>query len=308
MPRQSLNPGFRAQCDIWSSGALVISRVSAPAIQVSRTKVLVRRNPVDHWVITLSHCATMAVRTGDASLEAPAGVPLVLSPGNELVSERSHDDRLLFYLPRDSFRELAPALDAARGTVLNTPSGKLLADYMALLQRYLSDLAPEDLPRLTGAFRAMLGACIAPSPDRLAVAASQIELGRLEMVRRVVRDHLHSPSLGPNMLCRRLATSRSQLYRLMQSAGGITRYIQRQRLLEGYSALCHASNTKPIAAIAEELCFADGSAFNRAFRHEFGMSPRDVRAASRAGLAPAAMPRACAGPELRKLGDYLRLF
>ena len=63
----------------------------------------------------------MAVRTGDASLEAPAGLPIVLSLGNELVSERSQDDRLLFYLPRDSFREIAPALDATRGTVLNTP-------------------------------------------------------------------------------------------------------------------------------------------------------------------------------------------
>jgi AraC-binding-like domain len=215
MPRRPLDAGFPAECKLWKVGALAISRVSAPAIQLSRTKTLIRRNPVDHWIITLSPRVTMAVRTGNASLEAPAGLPIVLSLGDEWVSERSQDDRLLFYLPRDSFREIAPTLDAACGTVLNTPLGKLLADYMALLVRTLPDLTPEDLPQLTGTVTAMVEACIAPSPDRVTIATSQIDLGRLEKVRRAVRSHLHSPSLGPAMLCRQLATSRSQLYRLM---------------------------------------------------------------------------------------------
>jgi AraC-like DNA-binding protein len=145
-----------------------------------------------------------------------------------------------------------------------------------------------------------------PSPDHLALAANQIDLGRLEGVRRAVRSHLHSLSLGPDMLCRLLATSRSQLYRLLEGEGGVTRYIQRQRLLEGHAALCDAASTKTIAAIAAELCFADGSGFSRAFRHEFGMSPRDVRAAFLAGLAPAAVPKTGFGLESRKLGDCLR--
>jgi AraC-binding-like domain len=127
MPRLPLDAGFPAKCQLWRVGALAISRVTAPALQFSRTKTLIRRNPVDHWVITLSHRAAMAVRTGDASLEAPAGLPIVLSLGNEWVSERSQDDRLLFYLPRDNFHEIAPALDAARGTVLNTPGANCSA-------------------------------------------------------------------------------------------------------------------------------------------------------------------------------------
>jgi AraC-binding-like domain len=151
LPRQPLDSGFPAKCELWQMGALAISRVSAPAIQLSRVKSLIRRNPVDHWVITLSHRTTMAVRTGDAALEAPAGMPLVLSLGNEMVSERSRDDRLLFYLPRDSFREIAPTLDAACGTVLNTPLGKLFADYMALLVGTLPDLgSPADLFKTVG--------------------------------------------------------------------------------------------------------------------------------------------------------------
>jgi AraC-like DNA-binding protein len=307
-PRQLVDDGFPAESRLWKLDGLALSRVSAPAIHVVRTKAHIRRNPVDHWVITIGNRVTTAVKTDDAALQAPARVPFVLSLGNELISERSQDERLQLYLTRDGFCEIAPMLDAARGTVLNTPLGGLLADYMLLLERNLPDLAPEDLPRLTGAVRAMVGACIVPSPDRMAIAASQIGFGRLERVRRAVRRHLRSPSLGPDVLCREVGTSRSQLYRLLEGEGGVARYIQRQRLSEGHAAICDVSNTKTIAAISEELCFADASGFSRAFRHEFGMSPSDVRAASLAGLAQAAMSKDRIGPEVRTLSDCLRAF
>ena len=102
--------------------------------------------------------------------------------------------------------------------------------------------------------------------------------------------------------------SRSQLYRLLDGEGGVTRYIQRQRLREGYAALCDTSHSRPIAAIAEELCFADASGFSRAFRQEFGISPNELRAASRAGLALAARPKYRIGSEVRNLRSCLRAF
>jgi AraC-like DNA-binding protein len=98
--------------------------------------------------------------------------------------------------------------------------------------------------------------------------------------------------------------SRSQLYRVLESEGGAAHYIQRRRLSESFSILCDVSNTYPIAKIAEALCFADASSFTRAFRHEFGVTPREVRAASLAGQAPtAAKPDGSHVP-----GDFLRGF
>ncbi len=199
-------------------------------------------------------------------------------------------------------------LDAVRGTVLPTPLGKLLGDYMLLVERNLPDMPPEDVPQLTSAVRAMVEACVVPSSDRLAIAAHQINLGRLERARRVVRHYLRCPSLGPDMLCRQLATSRTQLYRLLESEGGVTRFIQHQRLLQAHVALCDASNTKPIRAIAEELCFTGGSSFSRAFRKEFRMTPREVRGACLAGVAPLALPKNRIAQKIRDFGDCLRAF
>ena len=113
--------------------------------------------------------------------------------------------------------------------------------------------------RLKDAVQAMVEACVAPSAERLVKAGSQINLTLMERVRRAVGKHLRSQTLGPDKLCREAATSRSQLYRLLASEGGVATYIQRRRLSESFAILCDVSNNLSIGRLAETLCFADAS-------------------------------------------------
>jgi AraC-like DNA-binding protein len=154
---------------------------------------------------------------------------------------------------------------------------------MFLLERNLPGLTAEGGARLPSAVQAMLAACIAPSPDRAANARRSIEVTLMERVRQAVRKHLRSRSFGPGKLCREAATSRSQLYRLLEGEGGVAHYILRRRLSESFVILCDVSSAFSISAISEALCFADASSFSRVFRREFGMTPSDVRAAALAG-------------------------
>jgi AraC-like DNA-binding protein len=305
---RSPDNGFPAKNSTWKLSGLAFSHVSAPAIYILRTKALIRRNPVDHWVITLARLGTADLKTREASLSPPAGVPFVVSLGDEMANDRSDYDQVQLFLARDSFQAIAPLLDAARGMTLDTPQGKLLADYMLMLRRNLPALTAGHGSRLPSAIQAMLAACLAPSVDRMAGARLQIDLTQMERVRRAVRKHLRSPSLGPDKLCRETATSRSQLYRLLEGEGGVARYIQRRRLSESFAILCDTSSNFSINAIAETLCFADTSSFSRAFRREFGMSPSEVRGASLAGLPPAATPKGPAGPGTHSFADCLRPF
>jgi AraC-like DNA-binding protein len=161
---------------------------------------------------------------------------------------------------------------------------------------------------LAQAVCAMVTASVAPSPDRLDAARRQIDLGRLERVRVVVRKNLRSPSLGPATLCRAVGLSRSQLYRLLEDVGGVARYIQSQRLREAHAMLSGSGAAKPVSVISEELCFADASTFSRAFRREFGCSPSEVRSAAPGGLALAVLSRGRAGGETVDFSDLLRGF
>ncbi|WP_181832727.1 helix-turn-helix domain-containing protein [Bosea caraganae] len=276
--------GFLAESTVWTFGGFGLSHVKAPSLRASRSNALVRRNPVDHWVITLGQHVTTGLG-GGVSLNVPPRIPFVVSLGREMVSQRAHDERLQLYLPRDSFGDLAPVLDAMQGQALDKPLGKLLGDYIGLLQRNASELSQADLPRLTNAVRSMVLACIAPTVDHSIHATSLIDLSRREKARQVIERHLRQPSLGPATLCREMGMSRTQLYRLLHDEGGVARFIQRRRLLQSYAELSDPLNRRSITVIAETLCFQDASSFSRAFRQEFGMTPRDVRAAWSTGQA-----------------------
>jgi AraC-like DNA-binding protein len=292
---------FPAEIHLWKLGALAMSRTSAPPVNVVRTKGHLRRDPIDHWVI--SYCARGAhsAITAGASLEVPARVPFLWSLGQEFLHERTHVDRLQFFMPRDAFRDIAPLLDAALGSALDTPLGHLLGDYMMALEGHLPTVTAADLPRLASAVGAMVAAAVAPSAERVAVARWQIDLGRRERVRQAVRRHLRTPTFGPTVLCRLVGMSRSNLYRLFEDAGGVARYIQRQRLIEAHSVLSNPATAKTISVIAEDLCFADASSFSRTFKREFGNSPSEVRSAAMAGLPLSPMTQ---GPVLSDGADF----
>jgi AraC-like DNA-binding protein len=310
VPAPTRDEGFVAQNETWGVPGITLSRVNSPANTVNRTTSVIRRNAIDHWVFTLSkQSASDVTARGGISFEAPPQTPFILSFGEEMAIRRRTDDRRIqVILARDSFPTIAPLIDAARGRTINTPGARMLADYMLLLERNMPVLEAENSQRLRSAVEAMLVACLAPTAKGLAAARDQINLTLMERVRQAVRRNLRSHLLGPDKLCREAATSRSQLYRLLESEGGVTRYIQRRRLLESFSLLCDAGNDVSIGAVAEMLCFADPSTFSRAFRREFGMSPKEVRALSHAGLPPAPPAKEVTGPAIRTFSDCLRAF
>ena len=188
------------------------------------------------------------------------------------------------------------------------PLGRLLGDYMLALERRLPSLTPLDVPVLTKAVQAMVAAAIAPSHDRVVHAKGQIGLGRMEQVRKAIRRHLRSPVLDPATLCRLVGISRSNLYRLLELAGGVTRYIQTQRLQEAYSVLSNPVSDTTISAIADDLCFPEPSSFSRAFRREFGYSPSEVRSAALSGVVIPTMPLAGRCTISLASSDFLRGF
>lgn len=282
---------FAAHHKSWNVPGLSLSWVTAPALSVLRSKTLIRREPVDHWAITVGTRGVTRLDSPHGQLAAPPSMPFVLSLGQEMKNERDADERIQLYLARDTFYGLSPVLDACCMTTVNSNGGRLLADYLALMMRNLPDLPVEDAARLVEATRSMLAACLAPSLSANGEARSVINVTMMDRVRQVVRRNLKSPKLGVALICREAFASRSQVYRLLQGEGGVARYIQKLRLSEGFAQLCDDSRRDTIEALAEQLCFSDASTFARAFRREFGVSPSDVRIAAQSGVSPAALAR-----------------
>jgi hypothetical protein len=133
IPKHPAGDGFLAENHTWKLAGLAVSRTSGPPVHVVRTGSHLRRDPVDHWI--LSYCIRGAhfTRTARTSLEVPARVSFLWSLGEEFAYERTHADQIQFFMSRDTFDDIAPLLDAALGSVLDTPLGHLLGDYLLAL-------------------------------------------------------------------------------------------------------------------------------------------------------------------------------
>lgn len=297
--------GFLARREAWALGSLAFATMQGPAVRLSRTALQARRGSFDHWMISIARHGERRVRSGDASVTLPAGLVSVSSLDEVFVSDRTDIDWLCLFVPREVVPELGSALYALRNRPLDTPMGRILAAYLQQLAAELPHLDASELPRVVEATRAMIAASIAPSADAMAAAKAPIEVMQISRIRALIHRHLGSAMLGPALLCRLAGMSRSRLYRLLVSQGGVAHYIQTERLRAASRALADPRDRRGIAEIAQDTGFFEHSTFSRTFRRAFGCTPREFRIAVLAGHV---VPLMSATPEsrLRDLADVLR--
>lgn len=298
-------PGFPAEAVFWSLGSVGLSRVRAPRLRAIREERHVRRDPTDHWSITFGGQETR-LTLPQGRVIIPAHRPFVTSLSQMVVSERAADERHTLFLARDRFASLAPDLTRLQGGWMEGAAAQLLMDFLRLLERSLPGLSEEERALLPQAIAGMVAACAAPSAARVAAAAPQMDIARLERVREVVRRRIGSAMLTTTTICREVGISRSQLYRLLESEGGVMRFVQRMRLRAAQAALSDPTDHRSVAAIGEAHGFHDPSSFSRAFRREFGAAPMELRTAALSGAAPRLVRRPQMLAETASLRDALR--
>lgn len=277
-PSAAGRTSFAMSQRIWPLGRLVLTSTRLP-----RTGHPVRwshwqKGVLDHWYVVLP------CHFDEAGLvhQKPEARPCIHSLARPLTTEIADDGALTLFVPRDLLA--SSCLDQLLDMSLDNGLGALLADLMLALDRRLPLVEPCELDHLIEATRCFLDACARPSRDRLIEAQAPIDLALLERARRRIRLRLTEPGLSPEAICKDLGVSRSRLYRLFEPIGGISAYVRRQRLLGARHALLDPLDVRPIARIAEQWAFTDASVFSRAFRQEFGISPRQAREAGRIGL------------------------
>lgn len=273
--------GFAADIRAWDLGRIAVTRSSTPVGGFFRTASHIRNSSLDHWCF-------VAIKTGSVQTFGRNGINLA-DPGSLFVKSLHtpvegamvETTSLCVFVPRDFCRERVAAIDAVDETVLDSGLGRLLASYLVSLDRQLRWLSTDEIPGVLAATRAMIDACVAPTPDRIAAALTPINATLLERARETVQVNLMSPSLGVDSICRDLGISRSRLYRLFEDIGGVVHYIRSRRLLDAHRVLSAGTDNRPIVEIAAERDFLDPADFSRAFKREFGYSPREARLQTR---------------------------
>ena len=176
---------------------------------------------------------------------------------------------------------MAPAIDRVddlHGRVLRPAATPILLDFLRSLVRHADDIA--NTKSLAHAFVELLGGALAGAEAR------RTDRGREEVLRRETVEHyiqanLHRRKLSADAIGDALGISRSALYRLMETQGGVTQFIQKKRLSAVRDALEGGSDLS-LADLAEQHGFADEVRLRRLFAGAFGVTPAAYRAEVRA--------------------------
>jgi AraC-like DNA-binding protein len=120
---------------------------------------------------------------------------------------------------------------------------------------------------------------------RTAVRRTGPELAQAEQVRMrtdaIIYEQAADPNLTPAVIAAQLNISLRQLYRSFNGTESPAARIRRRRLERAAEILAARSGPGHVERVAVECGFASAEYFSRAFRREFGLSPRAYRSAHR---------------------------
>jgi AraC-like DNA-binding protein len=268
LPMGERSAGFAAEFSSWALGDLLLTHVvysGAPSRQWRHHP----RSYLDHWCVVLARTTA----ADGSSYEELSFRSLALP----FEGQAEDSEVITLYIPRDQSSAEEQRLDDAHGRDVSRELAPLLGGYMDGLARQLRHLTPEQAANLEIPTRALVAACITPRPFCSELARYLPGSVLVDRARTVVRQNMSSADFGPERLARLLAMSRSKLYRLFESSGGVAHFINRERLRAAHDRLISHHSTLSIHAIGNEVGFADHSTFSRAFRREFGYSPTEAR-------------------------------
>lgn len=230
-----------------------------------------RQAMLDHWVLLLPINPVAAeparIRPGAPTLQCLAKPFQVEVEAHGLIA---------LFIPR-GLLALPDGSDSAPDGRLRGGASHLLADFLVQVVHQLPQLQLGELPGIAEALQGLVASCVATRLGRPEGGREAAEMTLLGRARWLIDHKLTDPELSPTTLCRELFVSRSRLYRMFEPLGGVAAFIRHRRLLRARDALVDRTETRSIVRIAEQLGFADASAFSRTFKQEFGISPRRMR-------------------------------
>jgi AraC-like DNA-binding protein len=275
---------FRVDTTLRLWPGLAIASVRSSLLRVGRTRQLVDDGD-DSLILQIASCAgsasqlgrTVAVKPGDAIVLSAADV------GHFTFATAS--DALALRLPREPLAQLVRDLGAAlvRPLPAGAPALRLLTRYVATLEAMSERPAP-DLQHVAATHvHDLVSMALGVSGDAAEIAKARgVRAARLAAIKADILANLGERDLSLDAVAVRQGISPIYLRKLLEGEDtSFTQFVLSARLARAHRLLRDPRFAgRPIGSIATEAGFGDLSYFNRVFRHRYGATPSDVRAAA----------------------------
>lgn len=246
-----------------------------------RRRERVETDGFDHFV--LHH-----VVSGEL-LGGPEGDPVRVGPGETLLLDTREPMEsgaravglITASLAREAVRAAAGSLENLHGRLIAAQEGALLSALLRALVEQAACLPRGAQAAVTRTLVDLLSVAINPVGTGARSDFYRLEYVRREAVHRLVEARLADRKLSVSEISSETGISRTSLYRLFETQGGVVRFIQRVRLQRLRDRLDdRACDGQSLAELASLLGFSGESHAGRLFKQAFGVSPGVYRSAS----------------------------
>ncbi|MCI4678009.1 helix-turn-helix domain-containing protein [Rhodoblastus acidophilus] len=275
-----------------ATGRFVLSETAAPSHRLARSTETIARRHADGFVIRLQISGEMSGRAGDLTVEIRSGDIVFLDLLQTLdlrapeKPERARD--ICLWVPRSVMLAALGHDNALHGLVLvaASPAGAMIGGCLSTLAEQAGKMSIREMDALCDGLVALATKAIGPalaSPRASATSPS----AAFVTIRRYIDRNLRLPNLDAGRLADTFGVSRASLYRLFEPVGGVASYIRKARLGLAYQEVVASEfSGRHIGPISYSVGFKNVSAFNRAFKDQYGVSPREARARAMSAAPP----------------------
>jgi AraC-like DNA-binding protein len=271
---------FDARQRIVQIGAVgMVATSHFPAV-VHRSRKLVRQSDPEAYYLGLPLSGTTRVTHSDHQFEYSGEHFVFHDSTDEFTAETGHYESVSLGIPKAAlaFPGSISGMPGIRSISATEGIGALLATTMTRIADDIKSYRPADVVRLGTVVVDLVTALFAHVLETGDAIEPRVQTTR---IRAFIEQHLADPGLTPGAVADAHHISVSYLHRLFQQEEvTVAALIRRQRLERARRDLTDpALLTTPVYAIGNRWGYPRAADFTRAFRLNYGVSPRDYRGA-----------------------------
>lgn len=270
---------FQARVDTTLLPDLYLSRTRASGTRYIRDEKVIARSGTDAIVVLVYLSGPFTLEIDGRSQSVLPGEIVFLDLRQPMTIHAEQVDNLSLVVTRQRLEAHSPSVPDLHGFLLKSGAlHDLLLSHLQACAAVAPRLPTADADALSDVTVRLVAASLNSMSRRLAASARHADPAMLGDLKRYVEEHLEEPDLSPSGLTQAFGLSRASLYRFFEPLGGVSAYILERRLHRAFAQLtAKEGEAPPLQAIASQLGFSHTSAFSRAFKRQFGVSPQTVR-------------------------------
>jgi AraC-like DNA-binding protein len=280
VPASAASQAFTARTEIYCLPDITVSRDRTTAGKFTRTIEAIAARGTDQFLVICYTSGHFNVTVAGETKRVEAGEIVFIDLSQQVVIEAPMVENLSLAVSRRKLEAMVPFLNDAHGFVREQDAlAKLLRGMLEDVVANGPTMPIVDARGVTGALLQLVAACLEPLSRKSVETGPGRSAVSLVAIKAFIEQRLLEPTLGPQTLLDAFGVTRSTLYRMFEPLGGVSAYIMQRKLSYAFRLLSDTLQPRRrISKLSTELGFSHPSAFTRAFKDTFGLSPKDVQA------------------------------